>query len=150
MNPYKDDYSACAVKIGKEILFNGGGPGRNRGLGTYGPSEKTNSTIYTNDGKTFNDLPPMPSYLASHCMVALDGDNLFVTGGFIDFNTKDDSNKSFPYHSDTMEWEEVPDLPTPRAYLLCGMVHNANGEQEVIAAGGFDYGEGAQRAFLFS
>ena len=71
-----------------------------------------------------------------------DGDSLFVTGGFIDFDTKYDSNKSFLYHSDTMEWEEVPDLPTLRISLLCGMVHNANGDEEVIAAGGFDHGEG--------
>ena len=71
-------------------------------------------------------------------MVALDGDNLFVTGGYIDddYTQKTDSNKSFLYHSDIMEWEEVPDLPTARSYLLCGMVHNANGDQEVIAAGG--------------
>ena len=38
--------------------------------------------------------------------------------------------------------EEVPDLPSLRISLLCGMVHNANGDEEVIAAGGFDHGEG--------
>ena len=93
MDPYKNDYSACAVRIGKEILFNGGGTtSREYRLGTFGPSSETNSTIYTRDGKTFDDLPPMSHNLTSHCMVALDGGNLFVTGGFIDFTSKSDSN----------------------------------------------------------
>ena len=106
-----------------------------------------NSTIYTRDGEAFADLPLMPVGLSKHCVVALDGDNLFVTGGFkredcgSGCESQSDSNKSYLYHSDTMEWEELPGLPTPRPNLMCGMVHNANGDQEVIAAGGFGFSE---------
>ena len=71
------------------------------------------STIYTytSDGETFGDLPPMPYGLFSHCMVSLDNGDLFVTGGRKkdasgDFSVE--SDKSFLYHSDTMEWEELP------------------------------------------
>ena len=66
-----------------------------------------NSTIYTSDGETFGDLPPMPYWLSENCMVSLDNGDLFVTGG----RKEDDylySNKSLLYHSDTMEWEELP------------------------------------------
>ena len=87
-----------------------------------------NSTIYTRDGKTFADLPLMPVGLSKHCVVALDGDNLFVTGGFkredcgSGCESQSDSNKSYLYHSDTMEWEELPGLPTHRPNIMCGMV----------------------------
>ena len=37
---------------------------------------------------------------------------------------------TFLYHSDSMEWEVLPDMPTPRVGLACAMVHNAAGEQE--------------------
>jgi len=134
INPYKDEHSACAFNSVPELIMNGGCDG------TGGPCEigVENSTIYTRDGETFVDLAPMPIGLSKHCMVALDGDDMFVTGGYKrdETGSQFDSNKSYLYHSDTMEWEELPGLPTPRAYLMCGMVHNANGDQEVIAAGG--------------
>ena len=103
-----------------------------------------NSTRYTSDGETFADLPPMPPGLFSHCVVALDGNDLFVTGGYtyLDYYGQYlgsvDSSKSFLYHSDTMEWEEIQDIPTPRLSLMCAMVHNINGGQDVITAGGYD------------
>ena len=62
-----------------------------------------NSTRYTSDGETFGDLPPMPYGFYSHCMVSLDNGDLFVTGQY-DY----DAAKSLLYHSDTMEWEELP------------------------------------------
>ena len=134
MNPYKDTDSGCAVKIGKEIIFSGG-------YTDDDSHERENTTIYTNNGETFANLPQMPFALGSHCMVALDGEDWFVTGGRNDSYPDNDSDKSLLYHSDKMEWEELPGLPTPRIALMCGMAHNSNGDQEVIAAGGFDYGE---------
>ena len=141
MNPYKGGDSGCAVKIGKEIIFSGG-----YGYDDDGYQIMENTSIYTNDGETFADLPQMPFALASHCMVALDGDDWFVTGGRNDSYPDNDSDKSLLYHSDKREWEELPGLPTPRIALMCGMAHNSNGDQEVIAVGGFDYGEDPLRA----
>ena len=98
----------------------------------------TDNTIYTNDGETFGNLPPMPLGLYGHCAVALDGDDLFVTGGFPSSGSF--HGQTFLYHSDTMEWEVLSGMPTPRSNSACGMVHNEAGEQEVITAGGDYYG----------
>ena len=95
-------------------------------------------TRYTQDGEIFGNLPDIPVGLSRHCMVALDSDDLYVTGGYTP--TDGTRGKSFLYHSDTMEWEQLPDIPTPRDNMACGMVHNSAGEQEIISAGG-DYSD---------
>ena len=135
MSPYKDGSSACTVNSVQEIIMNGGCDGN------YSCSDYDNSTIYTSDGETFAELPPMPIGLTSHCVVTLDDDDLFVTGGSVpeDSGGEHDNDKSFIYHSDTMVWEELPGLPTARVYHMCGTVHNSNGDQEVIVAGGYTY-----------
>ena len=137
MSPYKDGDSACTVNSVQEIIMNGGCDGivGNR-CGEY-----DNATTYTSDGETFAELPPMPIGLTSHCVVTLDYDNLFVTGGSVpeDSGLEHDNDKSFIYHSDTMVWEELPGLLTARVYHMCGTVHNSNGDQEVIVAGGYSY-----------
>ena len=56
-----------------------------------------------------------------------DDDDLFVAG-YHNFNPK-----TFLYHSDTREWEQIQDMPDPGYYTPgCAMVHNSAGEQEVI------------------
>ena len=67
--------------------------------------------------------------LHDHCLVALDGDDLFVAG-FHNYNPK-----TFLYHSDTMEWEQIQNMPDPEYAPPCAMVHNSAGEQEVIVVG---------------
>ena len=94
------------------------------------------STIYTSDGETFADLPSLPLVLYSTCVVALDGNDLFITGGTNSGSTSY-SNMSYLYHSDTKEWEELPGLLTPREHHACAMVHNSNGDEEVVVAGGY-------------
>ena len=83
------------------------------------------------DGETFGSLPPMPSGYPSerHCAVTLDGDDLFITGGSDPF--------TYIYFRDTMQWEFQRDMPNPRDDLMCGLVHNEAGEQEVVTAGGY-------------
>ena len=71
----------------------------------------------------------------AHCAVALDGDDLFVTGMSRDISGTDIST-TFLYHSDTMGWEQLPGLPSEPFRLTCGMVHNLAGEQEVIVVNG--------------
>ena len=101
------------------------------------------STIYTGDGVIFAELPPIPVALTHTCVVALDDNDLFVTGGsyvYSDSVYTDYSDKSYLYHSDTKEWEELPGLLTTRDYHMCARVHNSNGEEEVIVAGGYSCG----------
>ena len=83
------------------------------------------------DGETFGSLPPMPYGLVPerHCAVTLDGDDLFVAGG--------DYSSTLIYYRDTMQWEFQRDMANPRSNLMCGLVHNEAGEQEVVAAGGY-------------
>ena len=100
----------------------------------------SNDTTYTKDGINFEFLPEMPLALRSHCMVALDGDDLFVTGGSTgDYYST--NNQSFLYHSDTKEWKRLEDMPTARSSLMCAMVHNEEGDQEVVTVGGYTYSE---------
>ena len=83
------------------------------------------------DGETFGSLPPMPGGYPSerHFAVTLDGDDLFVAGGSDPF--------TYIYFRDTMQWEYQREMPNPRNLLMCGLVHNGAGEQEVVAAGGY-------------
>ena len=55
-----------------------------------------------------------------------DDDDLFVAG-YHNYNPK-----TFLYHSDTREWEQIQDMPDPAYTPGCAMVHNSAGEQEVI------------------
>ena len=134
MSPEKDGTSACTVNSVPEIMMNGGCNTNPANSGC----KYENSTIYTSDGVTFAELPPMPIGMTSHCMVALDNDDLFVTGGAVpkDSGGSQYNDKSFLYHSDTMVWEELQGLPTPRGSLMCGLVHNINDEQDIIVVGG--------------
>merc|ERR1712117_750216 len=115
--------TACAVSSVPEIIMNGD-PNSFQQEGT--------TTLYTKDGETFGSLPPMPGggYPSErHCAVSLDGDDLFVAGG---------SNPlTYIYFKDTMQWEFQRDMPNPRDNLMCGLVHNEAGEQEVVTAGGY-------------
>ena len=123
MSSYKEDNMACTVNSVPEMIMSGGYTGYE-------------TTRYTSDGETFGNLPPMPLGLYRHCAVALDGDDLFVTGG--NPSSGSSTGKTFLYHSNTMEWEVLRDMPTPRTSLACGMVHNSAGEQEIITAGGYN------------
>ena len=144
MSPAKDDLAACAVNSFPAIIMNGGRRVVEGGAGVI-DWELEDSTIDTTDGETFDDsLPPLPYGLYHHCMVSLSGiGDLFVTGGeklddSAPFGTSQ-SDKSFLYHSESREWEELPGLPitsrSPRSIVgsqMCGLVYNSNGEQEVV------------------
>ena len=120
--------AACTVNSVPEIIMSGG-------VLNNSNVDTMTDTTYTRDGVSFEFLPDMPLALFSHCIVALDGDDMFVTGGYVDYSYQY-NNQSFLYHSDTMEWERLKDMPTARSTLMCAMVHNEEGDQEVIIVGG--------------
>merc|ERR1712117_658304 len=78
---------------------------------------------------TFDSANKYCMLIQGHCAVTLDGDDLFVTGGNDPF--------TYIYYRDTMQWEFQREMPNPRNLLMCGLVHNEAGEQEVVAAGGY-------------
>ena len=88
----------CAINTVPEIIITGGCNPSNQDIDGHCIDET--STIYTSDGETFADLPSLPLALDSPCVVALDGNDLFVTGGRYDYPY---SNTSYLYHSDTKE-----------------------------------------------
>ena len=45
-------------------------------------------------------------------------------------------SETFLFRRQTGEWERVSDMPTPRRDLMCAGIRNAEGAEEVIAAGG--------------
>ena len=94
------------------------------------------SVWYTSDGESLTVRPPMPLGLDGHCAVALDGNDLFISGGSPSGGGS--SSKTFLYRPGTMEWEQLPDMPTSRYNLMCGAVRNEDGAQEVVVAGGGD------------
>ena len=109
------------------------------------------------DGNEVVRLPKnMPEAKSSHCVVALEGGDLFTAGGY--YSNGRASNKAHIYRKvhqvaslreereldshcryETERWQEVEDMPTPRYELMCGLVmmtkDSSNGK-EVIAAGG--------------
>ena len=109
---------ACAISSVPEMIINGG--------------YSSDSTWTTDDGETFGILPPMPLGLHDHCAVALDGGDLFVAG------LHNYLPKTFLYHSDTKEWEQLRDMPEPPYAPPCAMVHNSAGEQEIIVVTNYE------------
>ena len=88
----------------------------------------------TVDGETVDEeLPPMPVGKTEHCLVALDGGDLFVTGGL----SPEPPEKTFLFRSASRAWTEVAPMPTARYTLMCGLIRSPAGKQEVVAAGGF-------------
>ena len=132
--PYGYFTAACTVNSVPEMIMSGGNTVND------GNFHIMNDITYTRDGVSFDLLPEMPIALYDHCMVALDGDDLFVTGGYGDYSYHY-NNQSFLYHSDTMEWEPLEDMPTARSTLMCAVVHNEEGDQEVITVGGNAYSD---------
>ena len=116
--------AGCALSIEHGLVTAGGTNGTDI-LGT-------NAVTKTQDGEIFEDLPPMPVAKVEHCLVALDGGDLFVTGGLSPLP----SEKTYIFSSTSRHWIEVPDMPTGRYTLMCGLI-KTGGHQEVVAAGGF-------------
>lgn len=116
--------TGCALSSRHGLVIAGG----TDGIDISGIDTVTN----THDGETFEDVPPMPVGKVEHCLVALDGGDLFVTGGLSPMP----SEKTYIFFSTSREWVEVAAMPTGRYTLMCGLI-NADGHQEVVAAGGF-------------
>jgi hypothetical protein len=66
------------------------------------PYENQSSSVeYTEDGTTFNSLPPMPEAKYAHSMAVLENGNLFVCGGM-------GRKSSFLYESKRRAWTKCP------------------------------------------
>ena len=88
--------------------------------------------ITTKDAEYFEELEPLPDYSVNYCVAAIDENTIFVTG----LGWNDD--ESFKYDRDKKEWISLPNMPTGRYFLGCGVVRDGSGKIEVIVFGGID------------
>ena len=84
----------------------------------------------TEDAEHFEELEPMPYSSIDHCVAAINENTIFLTG----LGLKND--ESFKYDRDTKEWISLPNMPTGRYSLGCGVVRDGSGKIEVIVFGG--------------
>ena len=119
--PRDFDRGAQAFHEGWGIIMSGG-------LSSY------DEVTITMEGETFEDLTPMPYSAYSHCIAAINSDILFTTG----LGSGDD--ESYLYYRDTGEWVPLPDMPTGRNGMGCGVVVDDTGSAEVVVVGGYDSG----------
>ena len=84
----------------------------------------------TKDGVKFEGLEPMPYGGTAHCIAAVNETTLFVTG------LGSSHYFSYMYYADTKEWVSLPNMPTRREGMGCGVVRDENGKIEVVVVGG--------------
>lgn len=108
-----------AAALGNRVLL----------LGGQGPRGVSQSLVHAYDPRRrrYESLPPMPARV-DHALVAADGENLYVVGGYRDGNPLADA---WRYHASTGRWQALPRMPTARGGLAGGIVAG-----RLVAAGG--------------
>ena len=129
--PRDFDSGAPAFHPGWGIIMSGGYP-------SY------DEVTITMDGETFEDLTPMPYSSYYHCIAAINSDILFTTGLG---NGKD---QTYLYYRDTGEWVPLPDMPTGRYSMGCGVVVDDTGSAEVVVVGGLGSGQYLDTVEIFN
>ena len=104
------------------------------GIIMSGGSEIETEVTITEDAEYFKDLEPMPYGSKLHCVAAIDANTIFVTG----LGTFDEY--SYTYDRDTKEWYYLPNMPTGRLGMGCGVVRDDSGNVEVVVVGGERFG----------
>ena len=99
----------------------------------------------TKDGKHFDSLAPMP-YSTEHtpCVAGIDTNSIFITGLGWDYDM------SYMYYKDTGEWVTLPNLPTGRYGMMCGVVRDGSGRAQVVVVGGALYSEYLNTVEIFN
>ena len=90
----------------------------------------------TKDALVFEELETMPDeYPWQHCVVGVNENMLFTTG-------LGDDEESYFYYKDTREWVALPNLPTRRFSMACGLVSvvgiDGSEQLEVVVVGGYE------------
>ena len=115
--PRDFDREAHAFHPGWGIIMSGGYP-------------YYDEVTITMDGEVFEDLKPMPYSSYIHCIAAINSDILFTTG----LGSGDD--ESYLYYRDTGGWFPLPNMPTGRYNMGCGVVVDDTGSANVVVVGG--------------
>jgi hypothetical protein len=78
--------------------------------------------------RTFQTLKNLPEPTENHCLVIVDSERLFVTGGGL-------HTKTYLYQQSINKWTALPDSPTQRYGPGCGLV-TSQGKREILVAAG--------------
>ena len=94
----------------------------------------------TKNAKDFDALALKPIATDWHCVAAIDEDRIFVTGGFTrnSWSGVTARNESFMYSKTNGEWVSLPNMPTARWVMGCGVVRDDDGKVEVVVVGGYN------------
>ena len=95
----------------------------------------------TRDAKEFESIASMPYGSYYHCIAAINANKIFVTG------LGDGDDLSFMYSKDTGAWSPMPELPTRRYAMGCGVVRDGVGKSEVVVIGGYGIRDGDRDVF---
>ena len=93
----------------------------------------------TKNAKDFENLAPIPSdgsYFPSECVAAIDADRIFSTGLRRCVAGRCGKVGSFMYTKRNDEWVEMPEMPTGKTSMACGVAMDGNGHAEVVVIGG--------------
>jgi hypothetical protein len=93
------------------------------------------SASYTEDGTTFNSLPPLPELIGNHYTTVLKNGDLFVA-------VNGSSTKCFLYKTEEKEWKICPSMLTVKFDAICGAIKREDGREQVVFAGGWGWGFG--------
>jgi secreted trypsin-like serine protease len=92
------------------------------------------SVFSTKDGKTFERLKNLQKPDFHHCLVVIDKDELFMTGGY--YGRK----KTYIYNKSAANWAKLPDSSTARNRHGCGLATSQEtGKRKIVVAGGRTY-----------
>ena len=127
---------AASVKLNNQWWVTGGGVG--------GEYKATDSTELRNSSGQWNYHTKLPKPLFGHCMVNIDKDTVFLTGGETHQLTK---LKSTYQYNEKLGWKNLRDMPTPRLFHSCALLEDKN---TIIVAGGFNKTGMLQSSDLYS
>ena len=84
----------------------------------------------TKDAKEFESLAPMPDNSMEHCIAAINANMIFATG------LGENNDLSFMYIKDSEAWSPMPNMPSGRQDMGCGVFRAGVGKPEVVVVGG--------------
>ena len=84
----------------------------------------------TRDAKEFECLAPMPYVSNYHCIAAIYESLIFATG------LGENNDLTFMYIKDSEAWSPMPNMPSGRQDMGCGVFRHGVGKPEVVVVGG--------------
>ena len=104
--------------------------------------------LVTKNAEDFEELPPMPYKSYWHCVAAIDENRIFVSGvGSGSLSSAKANEKALMFHKSRGQWESLPNMPTPRWSMGCGVVRDGKGGVEVVVVGGY-VAPGRERTYV--